>query len=85
MIYARLMGMLSGYPSDVQKLADVGLGVGELYEVAHVRIGGWSSEVVLIDYVGVSFNTVNFEFVDADGNMISLLDLPSDIATNLYN
>ena len=70
MLYAKFVNADCGYDSDKRKVRDAGLELGRKYEVKHIEMGGWHTDVWLEGYRG-SFNSVHFDFyVD---------DMPHDI------
>ena len=49
----------AGYDSDTSRVKDR-LIIGDSYKVSHTRVGGSSTDVFLIDFPEIAFNTVNF-------------------------
>lgn len=72
MLYAIFMYPENGHDCDVEYAKEVGLKVGEKYEVEDISMGQSATSVYLKDIKGV-FNSVQFEF-EEDGKLIDIYD-----------
>ena len=75
MLYARFNHPDNGWPSEREYTIKVGLQVGERYEVKHVSMGQSYTSIYLTDIEG-SFNSVQFDFEEADGTPLDIYDDP---------
>lgn len=81
MIYAKFMYPDNGYSSDRQKCKELGLVVGEVYEMTHISVGDSASTVYLTDFPCNPFNSVHFEFYELiESQMVS-----TDVYSRFYN
>lgn len=74
MLYAKFMYPNYGHDCDVKHAIEVGLKVGEKYEVEDLSMGQSHTSVYLKNIKGV-FNSVQFEF-EEDGKPIDIFDSP---------
>lgn len=74
MLYAKFMYPDNGREYDKKYVKEVGLKVGERYEVEDVDMGQSSTSIYLKDIKG-SFNSVHFEF-EENGKPIDIYDDP---------
>lgn len=79
MLYAKFMYPNSGHEHDKEHARNVGLIVGERYEVESISMGQSSTSVYLKDIKGY-FNSVQFDF-EEDGKSIDIFKSPT---YNLY-
>ena len=50
----------AGYPYDQKKLKEQGLIVGKIYTIDYTDVFSSSTDVYLVGFPGVNFNSVNF-------------------------
>lgn len=62
----------NGYDPDKEAVKALGV-IGEKFEVEHVSVGRSMSSFHIVGQPN-SFNTVNFNFVDEDGNDVNIYD-----------
>lgn len=74
MLYAKFMHPDSGRECNIEHAKNIGLKVGESYEVEDISMGGSSTSIFLKDIEG-SFNSVQFDF-EEDGKPINIFDSP---------
>lgn len=73
MLYAKFNYPDNGWPAERGYAESMGLKVGERYEVEHVSMGGSYTSIYLTDIDGV-FNSVQFDFEEADGTPVDIYD-----------
>lgn len=54
----------NGYEFEQEKCKELGLVVGKEYEMSHIKVGGSSSTVYLMDFPGEYFNSVHFDYYE---------------------
>lgn len=74
MLYAKFMYPNSGWDGDVEYAKEVGLKIGEKYEVEDLSMGGSHTSIFLKNIDG-AFNSVQFEF-EEDGKAIDIYNSP---------
>ena len=75
MLYARFNHPNNGWPNEREYAKNAGLQVGEKYEVEDVSMGGSYTSIYLTEIEGV-FNSVQFDFEEADGTPVDIYDDP---------
>ena len=76
-IYAVCRTLEAGYPGDREKVKRCGIQIGDKFEVAEISMGQSYTNVWLGGYENEPpFNSVFFNFVDANGNDYDIFNDP---------
>ena len=67
----------NGYEFEQEKCKALGLVVGKEYEMFHIKVGGSSSTVYLVDFPNDYFNSVYFDYYEYHQGMKYEVDVYS--------
>lgn len=82
-IHAIVKSVTNGYEYDKKLLESLSFEVNDMFEVDRIEIGRSSTKVFLTNYKQ-QFNSVHFDFIDAEDNDIDIFNTTHPLVINNY-